>query len=182
MIDRPRQPSEIQQLAGLARSTLYARLNDLLDIEIIDVARISEFPLRVAYSLTDTGRLALARELLTERSHRRRLAHRNVSDLGGLDELLGLLVPTARLSRGSKGRCEFVERISDGRRLTVCVVADEGKLRLATTRGRCLAHARGTSGEWDAALTDGGRHRLQLVGDVDFARRTVASLRAALRA
>ena len=181
MIDEPRQPFVIQRLSGVARSTLYTRLGDLVDLEIVDVERISEFPLRVAYGLTDTGRLVFVGGLLAERAHRRRLPFDNGEEPGGLAELVGLLAPIARLPRGSKGRCAFVERNPHGRQRTVCLSADAGKLHVVSASGRNLARASGTAGEWDAALTGGGRHRLNLVGDLGFARRTVASLRAALR-
>jgi DNA-binding HxlR family transcriptional regulator len=181
LVDEPRQPFEIERLSGVARSTLHARLSDLLALGVIDASRLSNFPRRVAYSLTDTGRLVLAGELLAERSHRRRLVAASGNGAVGLDELVGLLAPLARPARALTGRCALVERSADERDRTVCLAVQGGRLLVVPTRAPYSARVRGTSADWDAAMTAGARRGLHLVGDADFARRTIAALRAALR-
>jgi DNA-binding HxlR family transcriptional regulator len=181
LADGPRQPFELEALSRVSRSTLYDRLNDLTHLGILETERISGFPLRVGYGLTEIGRVVLAGELLVERTQRRRLHPGRPAAHGGLEELVRLLAPVSRLERTGQGRCTLLERDRNRRSGAVCVVVSGKSLVVGSVHGAPTARVEGVGADWDEALLVGGRVGFRITGDRDIARSVVASLRVTLR-
>jgi DNA-binding HxlR family transcriptional regulator len=181
LADGPRRSCELEEIDGLARSTLYRRLGELSSLGLVKSHRLTEFPLRIEYALAPTGRVALANELLIERERLWRMAGvpPSTGSYASLVEIVGLLAPLARTSSQLQGCCVFEELTERPPSRTVTV-------RIEDTLVVCdapTADARitGTPPAWDDALLFSRRGRLQIAGEAHLARAALAAIRAGLR-
>jgi hypothetical protein len=197
LAEAPRRPVELEQLPGIVRSALYARLNELTGLGVFVAHRFPVFPLQVEYRLSDAGRAALANELLIERQERRRLAGQGPAVGAALRDVLRLLAPVLQLEADGFGNCVLVEHDPPGRddaedagadqdeeaHATLLVVGD-GEVALSELAGP-FEHdvlVTATSGAWSDVLLAGPDDGLVVDGDEVLARLVLAALVAALRA
>jgi DNA-binding HxlR family transcriptional regulator len=180
----PRRPCQLDQLPGLARSTLYLRLGHLADLGFLTRRRVTEFPLRTEYSLTKIGRVALAHELLIDRERHSRIATTapSIELNSSLEDILRLLAPLALLPAGLRGLCtlEELSARSPPRKISLSI---NDVIRVG---GKSVASpsvlVAGTLATWDDALLSGSHRGLEIVGDVRIATITLAAISATLRA
>ncbi len=184
LADGSRRPSELERLQGIVRSTLFARLSELIAFGIVTSSRRAEFPLRVEYRLNESGRRLLANELLIERQERRKLARAGPGADAALGNLLRLLAPVSHPATDRQGRCLLVEHEPSGQTHTVWLLVDDRRVAVSELMGsaepdvRCSA----ASETWEDALLAGGTHGIQMAGDLVLGSAVVAAFGVALNA
>jgi DNA-binding HxlR family transcriptional regulator len=142
----PLQPSALEQLAGVAHSTLYARLASLIRVHMIAKRQLSEFPPRVAYRLTDIGRVLYARALLMDREQKRMLAAEVPEPEAGLPALVGVLAPVARMPADTEGVCMLAEESPAPPPLAAWLCAAGGSIVTLLPRPAAAATASASGG------------------------------------
>lgn len=186
LAEGPRRPFELEDLPGIVRSALYARLAELTALGVFVAHRFAAFPLRVEYRLSDAGRTILANELLIERQERRRLAGQGPAVGAALGDILRLLAPIA-FPRGSRlGNCAFVEHDPPEHEQadSSLMVVSRGGIVLSERVDplECDAQVTATPDTWSDVLLAGPAGGLVVVGDDVLARVVLTALLAALRA
>jgi DNA-binding HxlR family transcriptional regulator len=184
LADGSRRPSELEQLQGVVRSTLFARLGELTALGIVTSSRRAEFPLRVEYRLNESGRRFLANELLIERQERRKLARAGPGVDAALGNLLRLLAPVSHPATDRQGRCLLVEHEPSGQTHSVRLLVEDHRVAVSELASsvepdvRCSA----PSEAWEDALLAGGMHGIQMAGDLVLGSAVVVAFGAALNA
>jgi DNA-binding HxlR family transcriptional regulator len=184
LADGSRRPSELEQLRGIVRSTLFVRLGELRALGIVTSARGAEFPLRVEYRLSESGRRSLANELLIERQERRKLARAGPGVDAALGSLLRLLAPVSHPATDRRGLCVLVEREPSGQTRTIRLRVEDRRVEVSELAGSVEPDVRfsAASEAWEEALLAGGTHGLRMVGDLALGRAVMAAFGAALNA
>jgi DNA-binding HxlR family transcriptional regulator len=179
----PLQPSELEQLLGIPRSTLHARLHSLAEVGLLRHHERTSFPHIVEYGLTDPGRIVSARRILTDRRESRELAPDGPQRGEQLPEVLRLLAPVSRAPAGVEGTCALRKRRHFKRTLELWIVARAGRLELCeqgSPPSRPAASVTAGSSAWDDALLIGGAGGLRMSGDQALAEAVLGALRDAL--
>lgn len=178
----PQRPSQLEQIPSLARSTLYLRLGELTGLGLMISRRISEFPLRMEYCLTPSGRTALANELLIDRHRRRRIVRGDTARESGLLDVLGLLAPVAHLTRGTRGICALEEAEVPEPTPAIQLWVSDGIVSLSREAVAAApdVHIAAPPRAWDDALLGGETHGLRIAGDRPLAHATLAAMCDAL--
>jgi len=177
----PQRACRLEELRGLARSTLYRRLGELTELGVVSSHRVTQFPLRIEYSLTATGRVTLAHELLIERErHRRMGATSQAGTPTSLDDLVQLLAPLTHMRRGAHGVCRVEELVTDGLDRAGNILAGDTLVHAPDTIAPD-ARIAGTPSAWDNALLLADSRRLTIAGDRRLGRAVLSALEAPLR-
>ena len=182
LADGSRRPSELEQLQGVVRSTLFARLGELTALGIVTSSRRAEFPLRVEYRLNESGRRFLANELLIERQELRKLARAGPGVDAALGNLLRLLAPVSHPATDRQGHCLLVEHEPSGQTHAVRLLVADHRVAVSELASsvepdvRCSA----TSETWENALVAGGTHGLQMAGDLVLGNAVIVAFSLAL--
>ncbi|MGA8364401.1 MAG: winged helix-turn-helix transcriptional regulator [Solirubrobacteraceae bacterium] len=184
LADGSRRPSELEQLQGIVRSTLFARLGELTALGIVTSSRRAEFPLRVEYRLNESGRRFLANELLIERQERRKLARAGPGVDAALGNLLRLLAPVSHPSTDRQGRCLLVEHEPSGETHTVPLLVEDRRVAVSKLASSVEPDAlcSATSETWENALVAGGTKGLQMAGDLVLCNAVIVAFSLALSA
>lgn len=180
----PLQPTEIERSVTVARSTMHARLRELTSTGLVLQRERERLPRLVEYALTDNGRIASARAIITHRLQRRQLGPEGYETGDDLCHVLGLLAPVSRLRDGIEGTCVLLKRQSVRTTHEVRLLAQAGLLRLCgrvRQQEQPAARISATSAAWDGALLTGRTDELAISGDVGFAEAVLASICATLR-
>ncbi len=179
----PLQPAQIQQRVGAARSTMHARLRELMDVGLVSQRERERLPRSVEYALTNDGRVATARAVLTNRRQRRQLAVDAHEPSKELRDLLELIAPLSRFAGHTEGTCALIKRTAARSAIVVKLLARAGSLSSCEAGGQALLRAKiiATSAAWDDALLNGYTEELDISGDRRFAGVVLAALRATLR-
>lgn len=179
----PLQPTQIEQHVGTSRSTMHARLQKLVKVGLASQRERARMPRLVEYALTDDGRIATARAIITNRRQRRQLAADGHEPGEELHDLLGLLAPVSRLSKRVAGTCGLQKRREARSALMVRLLAKGGLLRPCEKDGRPSPKAKitATSAAWDDALLSGRIEELDISGDHELAGAVLEALCETLR-
>jgi len=180
----PLQPSELEQLLSIPRSTLHARLRSLVEVGLLRHDERTSFPHIVEYALTDPGRVVSARRILTDRRQSRELAPDGAQRGDDLDEVLRLLAPVSSVPAGVEGTCALRKRQRFKRTIQLWVTARGGRLELCEQGpppAEPAASVTAGSSAWDDALLIGSADELWVSGDRGLAEAVLGALRGALR-
>lgn len=182
LAEGPRRPCELESLPGIARSTLFLRLGELKTVGVVLARELSQFPLRIAYGLSERGRVALADALLSERRQQRVLATGTTG--AKLGDLLRCVAPITHVDRAHAGLCVLIEQdtveLDPPVRMLVAgedmVVLDESEL----PPSRAAVSIAGRPERWERALITGSTDGMNLEGDRDLAAAVLTGLSLAL--
>ncbi|MGA8353829.1 MAG: winged helix-turn-helix transcriptional regulator [Solirubrobacteraceae bacterium] len=177
----PLQPAQIEQRVAIARSTMHARLRELTITGVVLQRERERLPRLVEYALTDDGRIASARAIITHRIQRRQLAPTGYGPDEDLRHVLTLLAPVTRLRDGVEGTCALLKHRA---RHEVRLLAQAGRLRPCKNGHRQtppIAMIAATSAAWDGALLTGRTDDLSISGDHGFAEAVLAAICATMR-
>jgi hypothetical protein len=182
LADGPHRPCELEQLPGISRSTLFLRLNELKAIGILLACELSRFPLRIAYGLSGSGRVALTSALLGERRQRRMLAATGPS--ADLSDLLRCLAPVCSVDRTCEGLCVLSELEPEAPATAVRLLVADQRIEvlseLDAAHDVAVVSVAARPGIWERALVTGDSDGLEIEGAHEIAVSVLQALSGAL--